>query len=280
LELFFICQWNNFLHSTVEAMIQGVLEGENEALKLALLNDAKLVDRICEGSKLNEEESAKPKGVRRGYMGHVTAISVNILNASGSNPSMEKFLAGHGEWNKYVKGALATNRERENKIIGGYMPADFNAEEDDLDEDYDNSEVIFEATKSDNTEEFNTNDNFGVDDDDDDEDDEEDEEGVVIQGVQRFEDDEEEEEGEDDFTQVQIASATVEHAEVWEEKTIEDNTDHASKTTTTEQPSDKTEGNTSPKKDTSSSSASSNTEEKSNEVTNHVGDNKVLEVSV
>ena len=33
LDLFFRYCWNNFLHTTVEQMIQGILDGENEELK-------------------------------------------------------------------------------------------------------------------------------------------------------------------------------------------------------------------------------------------------------
>jgi hypothetical protein len=56
-------------------------------------------------------------------MGHLTSISVTLLNAATTNTNIDKALVAHAEWNKYVKGPLAATRDRENKIIGGYMPA-------------------------------------------------------------------------------------------------------------------------------------------------------------
>ncbi len=48
--------WNNFLHFTVEQMIQGILDGENEELKRHLLVDCQLIKRIVEAHKENETE--------------------------------------------------------------------------------------------------------------------------------------------------------------------------------------------------------------------------------
>lgn len=81
-------------------MIQVLLDSENEEIKLKLVSDCKLVDLICEGSKLSEEDAylysfslltlqrAKPKGVRRGYMGHITNISASLLNTAVNAPSI------------------------------------------------------------------------------------------------------------------------------------------------------------------------------------------------
>eukprot|EP01119_Soliformovum_irregulare_P020923 TRINITY_DN684_c0_g1_i1.p1 TRINITY_DN684_c0_g1~~TRINITY_DN684_c0_g1_i1.p1 ORF type:complete len:531 (-),score=148.79 TRINITY_DN684_c0_g1_i1:183-1775(-) len=122
LDLFFAHQWNNFLHTIVEQMIVNILEGTNQELKLHLLKDAKLIEHICVASEGNEQESNKPRGVRRGYMGHITSISVNLISAAAGNEVIDTYLSEHEGWNAYVKGALASTRERENKIIGGYMP--------------------------------------------------------------------------------------------------------------------------------------------------------------
>jgi hypothetical protein len=48
--------WNNFLHFTVEQMIQGILDGENEEMKKHLLIDCQLITRIVEANKENEAE--------------------------------------------------------------------------------------------------------------------------------------------------------------------------------------------------------------------------------
>ncbi len=39
--------------------------------------------------------SSKPKGVRRGYMGHITSMSTSIINLASVSPSVEKLLSGN-----------------------------------------------------------------------------------------------------------------------------------------------------------------------------------------
>jgi len=207
LELFFVHLWNNFLHSTVEQMISHILEGENEILKIHLLKDAGLLHRICQASKSNEEDMAKPKGIRRGYMGHITAISMNIVNTAALVPAVENVLQEDDEWKSFVKGALATTRERESKIIGGYMPTDFNPDEEEPEEQYD-GQVNYHSENQFREGGYSIEEKNPVFDEDDEE---EEEEGIVFQSV--MEDDFEEE---GDEIPIQVA------AEVWEEKTIED----------------------------------------------------------
>jgi len=43
LELFFLHEWNNFLHSLVEQMINAIIEGQNDSLKTHLLTEALLI---------------------------------------------------------------------------------------------------------------------------------------------------------------------------------------------------------------------------------------------
>lgn len=182
-KLFFSHPWNNFLHSTVEQMIQVVLDCENENLKLALIKDCKLVDYLCEASKLSEEESSKHRGVRRGYMGHITAISLSLINIAANSPAVDTYLNDHKEWNEYLKGAFQATRDRENNTLL-YAPSSevFTAD----------TEEIMEA-EYDNGDEYTSGDQeFRLEDEDDEE------EGVIVQG--RMDD----------------------GAEIWEEKEIQD----------------------------------------------------------
>jgi len=153
LDLFFRYMWNNFLHTTVEQMIQGILDGENEDLKKALLVDCKLIKRIVEATRENETECARPKGVRRGYMGHLSTISQGLIQTASSDPLVEKILSESSEWAEYVKGPLAQTTERENRRLADYVSPDF-AEEQEDPEDY--------------GEEYGTDDrDFALEDDDD-----------------------------------------------------------------------------------------------------------------
>jgi len=188
LKLFFAHPWNNFLHSTVEQMIQVMLDCESEALKTQLLTECKLVDLICDASQRNEEECVKPKGIRLGYMGHVTAMSLSLLNAAANTPAIESYLTEHKRWNEYFKGAFQATRDRESNTLL-YAPStdEFTpAEAEIIDDEYEDGG------------EFNTGEQeFKL------EDDEDEEEGVVVQS--QIEDDEEEQ------------------GEVWEEREIQDN---------------------------------------------------------
>lgn len=200
LSLFFQYPWNNFLHSTVEQVVQTILDGENEELKLHLLKDAKLLDGICEASKENDEELAKPKGVRRGYMGHLTSMSTSIINIASSTPSIEKLLTTNEKWNAYVNGALASTQAKMNRSLA-YMPSDFAVDEGEEVDDYDENGEDYSPEEQDQ---------FRLEQDDDDEDDDdEEEEGVVIQS-RRIDD------GEED---------TIEQEEEWEEREIVDRGD-------------------------------------------------------
>lgn len=211
LKLFFAYPWNNFLHGTVEGIIQGILEGEHEELKIHLLTDAHLLQRIVEASKENEDVCAKPKGIRRGYMGHITSISQSIINVAANTPSIDKILSEHQAWNDYVKNSLTSTKERESRTLGGYSPSDFPLEEqhDEFEEEYDeeNGEIIFESANYESRDDFTGHENdFHLDAQE-----EEDEEPpVVIQS--HIQEEEEEEEL---------------HEQVWEEKQIQDNSQEA-----------------------------------------------------
>ncbi|XP_065162457.1 serine/threonine-protein phosphatase 6 regulatory subunit 3 isoform X1 [Atheta coriaria] len=87
IDLFFAFPWNNFLHTQVQACISAALnfnlpsdQGDNIALSKHLLVNCKLVERILEAWKENDEKSeTSPIGnARRGYMGHLINIA-NIL---------------------------------------------------------------------------------------------------------------------------------------------------------------------------------------------------------
>lgn len=199
LDLFFTYPWNNFLHAIVEIIIQSILEGENEGLKMTLVVDAKLIERIVNASKENDEESAKPRGFRKGYMGHLTAISHSLISIATSAPGIEKLLSENAGWEQFVKGELTYIRERENQSLAGYNHAEYGLAEDNQDfaeyDDDDDNEIVFEHGGAYDQHEFNPEENdFRLDpeDDDDDSDDDEDEEDEADQGRQDSEEDEEE----------------------------------------------------------------------------------------
>jgi len=124
IELFFIHQWNNVLHLEVEQMMAYILEKNNDELKIYIFKECKLLDRIVEASNLNEEAIAN-RGVRRGNMGHITSIAVNISNTPNIESLIQKAVGKHVDWEKYKDGILFETVERNRTAYG----SNYNQEE-------------------------------------------------------------------------------------------------------------------------------------------------------
>lgn len=131
LDLFFDFPWNNFLHSVVYDLIHQILTGRidggyNRELTIALFRDARLMHRIIEGSKRNDLESTKPKGVRLGYMGHLTLISEDVIGALEHFPPDLRLLAAQyapqPEWDEYVTGRYKETKKKDTSLLGGGKP--------------------------------------------------------------------------------------------------------------------------------------------------------------
>ncbi|KAI0693353.1 SIT4 phosphatase-associated protein-domain-containing protein [Cytidiella melzeri] len=131
LDLFFEYPWNNFLHSVVYDLIHQVLTGRidtgyNRELTVSLFRDALLMHRIIEGSKRNDIESAKPKGVRLGYMGHLTLISEDVINSLEHFPPDLRLVvaqyAPQPEWDEYVTGRYKETKKKDTSLLGGGKP--------------------------------------------------------------------------------------------------------------------------------------------------------------
>ncbi|KAF8634541.1 hypothetical protein AX15_000839 [Amanita polypyramis BW_CC] len=132
LDLFFEFPWNNFLHSAVYDLMHQILTGNvahglGRELAIALFRDARLIHRIVEGQKRNDIESAKPKGVRLGYMGHLTLLSEDVLIAlERYPPDLRDILIKHApvpEWDEYVSGRYNETKRRDSSLLGGGKPA-------------------------------------------------------------------------------------------------------------------------------------------------------------
>jgi len=110
LSLFFSYEWNNFLHLVIQQMVNTILEGEDNQLKEYLIIDAGLVTRIIKASKLSDDAQDLPKGCRKGYMGFVTNMTVNIVNAAKGNEKISNYLNTCEGWNEYLNGSFSEIR--------------------------------------------------------------------------------------------------------------------------------------------------------------------------
>ena len=71
--------------------------------------------------------SAKPKGVRLGYMGHLTLISEDVITALDHfPPDLKQVIEEHTPqpaWDEYVRGRYKETRKKDTSLLGGGKPA-------------------------------------------------------------------------------------------------------------------------------------------------------------
>ncbi|KAK4502234.1 hypothetical protein PRZ48_005659 [Zasmidium cellare] len=148
LDFFFRFPWNNFLHNVVYDVVQQVFNGTldrgyNRTLAFDLFNsiepkDGKsleelglasgkdITDRILDGQKASDE-SQSHKGMRLGYMGHLTLIAEEVCKFGNRHPpeTLDPVIGdrvNRDEWIQYVEGILAETRDKDNAVLGGVRP--------------------------------------------------------------------------------------------------------------------------------------------------------------
>ncbi|KAJ3288754.1 SAPS-domain-containing protein [Rhizoclosmatium globosum] len=165
LSLFFEFPWNNFLHSVVYDMIakvfntysftsqssnfsavgpdgvelvtDGIVNPLEEKMKevsiifkklvVSILVDGQLTARIVGAQRRNDADVAQPRGVRLGYMGHLTYISDEVSKLV--EKCFEDFgpevagLVNSEDWQSYLNGVLRDTKERDRQPLGGMRPA-------------------------------------------------------------------------------------------------------------------------------------------------------------
>ncbi|RKP09045.1 SIT4 phosphatase-associated protein-domain-containing protein [Thamnocephalis sphaerospora] len=132
LDLFFDFPWNNFLHTVVYDMVHQVLNlpldvGCNRNLVVSLFCDAKITCRITSAQRTNDFNVEQPKGVRLGFMGHLTFIAdqvVRLLERSTSElgAAIEPYCTAE-DWQEYVSKTLRETKERDHEQLGGQRPS-------------------------------------------------------------------------------------------------------------------------------------------------------------
>ncbi|KAG0246779.1 hypothetical protein BGX31_009026 [Mortierella sp. GBA43] len=152
-DLFFQFPWNNFLHTVVYDMVhqvfhrpmgdigrpdmdgtyippkndQGVTEGWNRRLTVSIFKDGQLTKRITDAQRLCDFECSQPKGVRLGYMGHLTYIAdetvklLELYSTTSLLPMLYEFIEVDDWWN-YVTKVLKETKERDAQVLGGTRP--------------------------------------------------------------------------------------------------------------------------------------------------------------
>ncbi|KAG8887332.1 hypothetical protein FRB98_000201 [Tulasnella sp. 332] len=131
LDLFFEFPLNNFLHNVVYDLLHQILTGRvdkglNRKLVISLFRDSRILQRVIDGQRHNDEACSKPKGVRAAFMGHLTLISEDIVSAFEHYPpeliDILSTYAPRPEWDQYVTGKYKETRDNDSIQLGGGKP--------------------------------------------------------------------------------------------------------------------------------------------------------------
>uniref|UniRef100_A0A1B6LIN9 Uncharacterized protein n=1 Tax=Graphocephala atropunctata TaxID=36148 RepID=A0A1B6LIN9_9HEMI len=143
LSLFFSYSWNNFLHTQVEKCLNAAIAvdpspSDNPTDNLLIHNifvKCQLLNKILDAWKENEEEQSKKGGFRKGYMGHLTRLSITI------NSHIEKNLGSFVKaqvpedqltaWQEFTAGPLARVKSQLEICLGGKHPAQSTSDDDE-----------------------------------------------------------------------------------------------------------------------------------------------------
>lgn len=98
----------------------------HRGLKTERQGKVRLYQSLFNNGKLNAPASAKPKGVRLGYMGHLTLISEDVIGALEHFPPDLRLLAAQyapqPEWDEYVTGRYKETKKKDTILLGGGKP--------------------------------------------------------------------------------------------------------------------------------------------------------------
>lgn len=106
LDLFFKYEWHNLLHNLVKSLLEIIIKGENRAMSESLLTDGKMLTRIIDAHKDNDEAVKQPKSCRKGYMGQLRQISNLIQDRAKEEAWMRTYTQGP-EWVNFCDTYLA-----------------------------------------------------------------------------------------------------------------------------------------------------------------------------
>ncbi|CAO3628443.1 unnamed protein product [Cunninghamella blakesleeana] len=149
-DLFFSFPWNNFLHYVTYDMLHQVFNGRmdkgyNRLLALSILKDGQLTTKMVNAQKENDQEWSKPKGMRLGYMGHLTFIADEVIKLFEGYPeAIVQEIKGDVDldiWYHYCETELRETKERDCLPLGGDRPNEDDAGLRDEDEDEDDDDM-------------------------------------------------------------------------------------------------------------------------------------------
>lgn len=194
-ELFFKYEFNNLLHNlffrvfsyaisldklSVENKDSDTEHGEaskngSRLLRKAFIIDCGLLDKIIEAERLNDIAQSQPKGMRKGYMGHLTQIANAIVQIASNDKTIGNYTQTHAAWQEYIRGPLDARNVKEATQIGAplsnsssgrsspfmgeqhKLPQLDQKQQEEFDKEFEmfDDEVEFDSSSSDDDEEIN-----------------------------------------------------------------------------------------------------------------------------
>ncbi|RXK35273.1 hypothetical protein M231_07471 [Tremella mesenterica] len=130
-DLFFEYPQNDFLHHVVYDTLQQVLNGRlgpglNRELAVELIKEAKLIERILDAQRLNDQMVKSHKQPRLAYMGHIILIAEDVVKFLARCPPelyvliQDSFI--NSEWEAFVDGPLFETKTRDMQLLAGGKP--------------------------------------------------------------------------------------------------------------------------------------------------------------
>ncbi|KAI8905934.1 SIT4 phosphatase-associated protein-domain-containing protein [Gorgonomyces haynaldii] len=112
--------------STVSQTKLKALRKSVKTLVVTIFKEGRLTAQIVNAQRQNDYEVEQPKGVRLGYMGHLTYISDEVCKlfekcAAELDDELHAYITSE-EWQDYVSHALQETRDRDRQTLGGARP--------------------------------------------------------------------------------------------------------------------------------------------------------------
>lgn len=97
-----------------------------KAQDVGLISTKDITDRILDG-QATSDKSQTQKGMRLGYMGHLTLIAEEVCKFGNRQPPEALDHSVHDrvnrpEWIQYVETTLTETRDKDNAVLGGVRP--------------------------------------------------------------------------------------------------------------------------------------------------------------
>lgn len=115
------------VYDVVQQVFNGAMDrGYNCYVAIDLFETGRINERVVEGQE-RSDKAQQDKGMRLGYMGHLTLIAEEIVKFTERQPpeTLAQSIVNKihdPAWKAYVENTLTETRDRDNAILGGVRP--------------------------------------------------------------------------------------------------------------------------------------------------------------